>query len=288
MGVGMNNVKLLRVMMMKEVRSTFRERAQLGGIAISILVLLVVMGGAIYQTRNAAHRTHSNHHVVGLIARSALGIPGLSPPEVRWALIGACTFVGFFFSMGYLISAVLACFVGEKESKTLEILLAAPLSDSKLFTIKCISALLPSFGICVFFLSLIAILFNLFVPEDIANLSAGFLFSAVVMSLPILVMIQLCLLGLGASISLKSETMKGASQIFGVVFMVLFFGVGYGTPALLMFVPSLREFLLRWAMEAMKLEFVTQYGVVLLICCVPAVVLMGVARACFQRDRMLS
>lgn len=284
----MNNWTLLRIMIMKEIRTTFRERSQIAGVAIGALMMVIVAGGAIYQTRNQSHHGRHNQHMVSTLARSALGTPALPPQALRWAIIGAGAFIGFFFSMGYLISAVLACFVGEKEAKTLEILLASPLSDSKLFGVKCVSTLLPSVAIGFFFIIAIAAGFNIFVPQDLAGLPAVVLFSSVALTLPILILVQLFFLGLGAAISLKAETMKGASQMFGVVFMVLFFGVGYGSPFLLMWFPALRARALHWLMESMKLNFAAQYGLVLILLCILAGVFMTAARLCFQRDRMLS
>jgi ABC-type Na+ efflux pump permease subunit len=286
----MNNWSLLWVMVLKEIRTTFRERSQVRGIGVSVLVMVLVLGSTLYQAKGRSRHFRPSPTITKIAhapARAAQH-PTMPSALLHWMAIGIAVAVGFFFSMGYLMSAVLATFVGEKEAKTLEILLASPLSDGKLFAIKCISALLPSVGIGYAFAVASALLAGIFVPADVIALPARLLLSALVLSLPVLILVQLWFVGIGAAISARAETMKGAGQIFGVVFMVLIFGTAYGVPFLLAFFPSLHSPLLRLGDAWLKLPFATQYGSALLLFGIPAVAFITIGRACFRRDRMLT
>lgn len=279
----MNNVRLLGVMIAKEIRTTFRERSQIGAIAFSLLVMVFVLGTTFYHAKAGAHHPRQGPKIAEVVAKDPR-----AAAAIQWAATGVAVAAGFFFSMGYLTSAVLASFVGEKEARTLEILLASPLSDRKLYSVKCISALLPSLGIGFSFTSVLAILVGTFGLPDGTELPAGLLAFSLILSLPILALFQLWFVGLGAAISVKAETMKGAGQIFGVVFIVFFFGIGYGGPLLwqeftVLHIPMM-QFIKTW----FKMPFVSQYGSVLILFGIPAVLLIGIGRVLFRRDRMLT
>jgi hypothetical protein len=92
---------------------------------------------------------------------------------------------------------------------------------------------------------------------------------------------------LTAAVSSKAETVRGAGQVVGAVFMIPFFGISYGVPMLLQ-VPAIREPAKAYGMIWMQLPFSTQYGVGLLMLAVPALILLGVGRALFRRDRLLT
>lgn len=281
----MNNWSLLRVMILKEIRATFRERSQMRGLVLGGAIIFLVFGSMVYS----GGRSHHHQSTTASAAASAkVAELAVLRPEALWLAIGVATAVGFFFSMGYLISAVLASFVGEKEGRTLEILLVSPLSDGKLFGIKCISTLLPSAAIGFLLAVVIAILASIFAQREFAGLPPAILLLAVLLSLPFLILLQLWVVGLGAAISVRAETMKGANQTLGIAIMVLIFGVAYGVPFLLTLFPSQRLPLMHLGMAWLKLHYLAQYGSLLLILGIPAVLLIGVGRACFRRDRMLT
>jgi ABC-type Na+ efflux pump permease subunit len=279
----MSNLSLLRVMITKEVRSSFRERSQIMGLLLGVLMPIIAMGGMFYQTAHSAHRRGAHPSPDGL-AR-ALGLP---PNLLVWVAIGAPALIGFFFSMSYLLSGVLASFVGEKEAKTLEILLASPLSDRKLYFTKCISVLLPSATIGYVFAISATVLALAFVPMETVVLPATLLPYALILSVPVMILPQIWLVGLGAAISAKAETMKGAGQVLGAVFMIPFFGCIYGVPALLQANPGLRQALADLLRSALGLPFIAEYALVLGVLATPAVILMGIGRFFFRRDRMLT
>lgn len=196
--------------------------------------------------------------------------------------------VSFLFSMGYLISAVLAAFVGEKEARTLEVLLACPLSDRKLYATKCVSVLLPAAAIGYLLAAIVLILVMVFTPAEVATLPPILLLYALVLGLPVIVLPQAFFVGVGAAISAKAETFKGASQAFGGVVMFLVFGIVYGIPMLLYFFPSIRAPAVAFGQKWLAMAFLTQYGSVLLVLAVPAAIALAIGRISFRRDRMLT
>ena len=71
-------------------------------------------------------------------------------PEALIFLINL--FSGFFLVMAVIIPAVVAAdsFAGEKERKTIEALLAAPISDKELFLGKVLVSFLPRYSLLTF------------------------------------------------------------------------------------------------------------------------------------------
>jgi ABC-type transport system involved in multi-copper enzyme maturation permease subunit len=308
-----SDLTLLRVVLLKEVRTTFRERSQVAGLLVSVVMLIIAIGG-FYRS---AHRHRPAHTVAPATpaTMSADARPSTQPSHTtatpppaqptlagtlvlnseervrvtHWASIAGAALIGIFFSMGYLIAAVLASFVGEKEARTLEVLLASPLSDGKLYLFKCAGVLLPSVVIGCFFAVVVALMAAAFIPAEILPLPATTLIrDAVLLGIPLMLLPQLWLVGLGSAISIRAETVKGASQILGVAVMILIFGGIYGVPVLLATVPSVRPpaiALLHWWID---LSFASQYGMLLVVLGVPAAGLVTLGRACFRRDRMLT
>jgi ABC-type Na+ efflux pump permease subunit len=280
----MSNFSLLKVMLLKEVRTTFRERAQLRGLLISVLMLLLIGGNAVIKATQAVHRAPP-----AFIHRVE---PQVMTPQaermIQWTAIGASAGIGFFFSMGYLMSAVLASFVGEKEAKTLEILLAAPLSDDKLFFMKSVSVLLPSACLGAIFACGFVLLGAVFIPMQYSHMPLSLLIYGPILGIAAMVLLQTWFVGLGAAISAKAETMKGAGQTLGAVFMIIFFGGGYGLPLLFQAVPSVQRPLAQLLGTWMSLPFAQQYGMLIVALGIPAAVCILIGRTFFRRDRMLT
>jgi ABC-type Na+ efflux pump permease subunit len=204
----------------------------------------------------------------------------------RWVgIIMGCA-IGMFFAMGYLTAATLATFVGEKDSRTLEVLLAAPIGDTTLFLLKCGSVLLPAVGIGVAVMLLGGAAAAILIPP-LHTAEVPVFAYALLGSIPLLVLVDMVLLGIGAAISVKAQSMKGAGHLFGIVVMLLFFGVGYGVPLLVSNTPlgpSLKTLGLAW----LELSFIAQYVVILGVLAVPAIILPALARSLFHRDRLLA
>lgn len=310
----MGDWALLRVMILKEIRTTFRERNQLAGLAIGIVVLVLVMGSTLYQATHAAREARAMRgrgpatvpqvpqvpQIVSDVERIAdqAGLPVEArqtedPPRqlrmiLNWAALVVAAGLGVFFSLGYLLSAVLASFVGEKEARTLEVLLASPVSDGKLYLAKCISTLLPSAAIGYVFAASGVLLGFTFIPSEIIVLPAGMLFYALVLSIPIMLLPQVWLVGLGAAISAKAETVKGAGQVLSAAVMILMFGTIYGVPLVPRLFPPVRPALIDLTLSWLELPFLIQYALVLAALSLPAILLMALGKAAFRRDRMLT
>ena len=112
--------------------------------------------------------------------------------------------------------------------------------------------------------------------------------TGLLLGLPALILLQTCIVGLGAAISVKAETMKGAGQTLGVVMTVLIFGLAYGLPMLLRSTPGLQQPLSDAVGQFMTLSFSAQYGLLLAVLAIAAIILLGIGRMLFRRDRMLT
>jgi ABC-type transport system involved in multi-copper enzyme maturation permease subunit len=271
---------LVRVMVLKEIRMTLRERSQMLRMTMSLVILTLVVGNSMYQVTRLSHRT-----------RPGLPRPGIAQkvegPLMNWALIAGATGGGFFFSSGYLIAAILACFVGEKENRTLEILLASPLSDLKIFLLKTASVMIPSALLgCASAVVGVAAVAAMLAPAGQTILQS--LAYGLVLGLPALFLLQMCGIGLGAAISVSAETMKGAGQTLGVVMAALIFLPAYGMPILLRSNPAISQAVAEATRNFLSLSFPLQYGALLAALAVAAAVFMSIGRMLFQRDRMLA
>jgi ABC-type Na+ efflux pump permease subunit len=281
----MNSLALLRVFILKEVRTTFRERAQLRGLIVSVVVMLIAISGSLSNAR----RFEPRH--VPAIAQSAPAVPAApAPPQdiaaERWFAIGGGAFAGFFFSLGYLISATLSSFVGEREGRTLEILLSSPLSNGRLFLFKSISVLVPSAAAGCIFAGILAIVLIGFL--HVVTASPVLILTAVFLAPPIMILPQLWFVGLGAAISVRAETMKGAAQVLSVFMLIIIFGSAYGIPMLLRNFPGLQAPIMTFIRQWLALSFPIQYASVLLVLGTVAAVFLTIGRTSFRRDRMLT
>jgi len=276
----MSDLHLLRVMLLKEIRTTLRERSQIMRMVMSVIVLVLVMGNTVYQMSHLSRRFRAMPHAPA--PEHQLEEPAI----LNWAPIVGATVGGFFFSTGYLIAAILACFVGEKENRTLEILLASPLSDLKIYLLKTASVLIPSAALGAAMGAVGTLAVSVMLPPSGQSLPQMFL-SGLLLGLPALFLLQACVVGLGAAISVKAETMKGAGQTLGVVITVLIFGLAYGLPALLRSTPSIQQPLSDALRQFMTTSFSAQYGLLLTALAVAAAVFLGIGRMLFRRDRML-
>jgi ABC-2 type transport system permease protein len=83
------------------------------------------------------------------------------PPETLWYILDL--FSGFFLLMAIIIPTVIASdsFAGEKERKTIEALLAAPISDSELFLGKVLVSFLPAVLLTYLSATIYCIMINL-------------------------------------------------------------------------------------------------------------------------------
>ncbi|MGE5609554.1 MAG: ABC transporter permease subunit [Bacillota bacterium] len=294
-----NHRLVLRAMIVKELRTTLRERQQAWGFAITLLVLgfmsivltqkLQPAARAIRMrdvaTSTAPTQPATRPSVTQTLSQLPWGY--VDPAVIRWICIGFGTAVSLLFAMGYVISATLASFAGEKDTKTLEILLASPITDTNLFVTKCLSVLLPTCVIGYLMLLIPAGLSLVLLRREFAQVPIHVPFHVLVLSLPIILLIEASLVAIGAAISAKAETLKGASQVFGGVCFVIFFGTAYGLPVLITFT-GLRNPVIALGKAWITMPFVAQYAILLAALSAVALLFFLIGRSLFRRDRLLA
>ncbi len=295
---------LLRTMIAKELRTTLRERHQLVGIVISVVVLVGVVVSISYnaarQGRTARQDTSEAPNAV--TDPSSRPAPATSPGPteeqspfargsvvmaVRWAAIAVGAGIGLFFSLGYVIAGVVASFAGEKEARTLEILLASPIPDTTLFLAKCLSVLIPMVAVGYALLLAPAAIGLYLLRDQLRQAPINIPLHLLVLSVPLLIIVQTVIVSIGAAVSAKAETVKGASQSMGVVFFIVFFGMGYGGPLLARYGPF-REALVPFLKWWLGMPFVVQYLLAMILLLIPAAISFAIGRMFFQRDKLLT
>jgi ABC-type Na+ efflux pump permease subunit len=296
----LSKIQLLRITVMKEIRTTFRERSQIAAVLVAVAMLVVVMMGSFLPAvRSARSRSAVTRPTTTRASTEPTTAPAVPRPPgsldlrmaagtTRWVAIGVASFIGFFFSCGYLFAAVLATFVGEKEGRTLEVLLACPMSDLTLYLVKCFSVLLPSAALAAAFAAGAIAIAAVALSGTHHGVPVSVLWSAPPLAIPLVVLLQVCFVGLGAAISARTETMKGAGQVLGVLLLLLIFGSSYGLPAVVAAFPPVERAVQSVAVDFLGRPFPIQYVAAVMVAAVPAVIFLLVGRAFFRRDRMLT
>jgi ABC-type Na+ efflux pump permease subunit len=268
---------LLRSMILKELRTTLREKHQFVGLAISIIAMTAGVAVPAMNGRSSlASKIVTNMSWTPEMIAIAKWIP---------MLVGVG--VGVFFGMGFLLAAVMSSFASEKENRTLELALVSPVSDTRLFLAKCISVLLPSMALGGLFTTVIAVVAQFTMGEVLRTLPFAWWFYLVVLSMPMTLMPCTILVGLGAAISARSETAKGAGQVMGGVFVGLILGPTYGIPLLVRFT-GLGDPVMKLLHAWLSWPFAAQYASLLLAAAIPAVLAVFAGRLMFRRDRLLT
>jgi len=135
-------------------------------------------------------------------------------------------------------------FAGERERKTLETLLATRLPDRAIFLGKVLAALIYAWTFTVF--SLVTSLIGLNLVKGTPGL---YLYPPLVLLAGLVgpLLTGLLIIGLGVFISLRAKSVRAAQQTLGLPMFLLFFGIGFGLPALAEALPEgIRQDLLRW------------------------------------------
>ncbi|MGA2498751.1 MAG: ABC transporter permease subunit [Tepidisphaeraceae bacterium] len=282
---------LLKTMVFKEVRTSLRERQQVVGLVVLLLVLLFMAGTGATRFRaliRASATTRPTTQATTLqaqFASQALLRPHLT--SVRWAAVLAGSGVGVFVSLGLLLAAALATFAGEKDSGTLEVLLASPVEDTKLYLLKCISVLLPSAVLGYLFLLVPGALAMFLLRTELAAAPINLPFYVLVLSAPPVLLSNLILVAIAAAVSAKTSSLKGASQVFGAIMCVIIFTPTMILPAVCS-APAVRQWLARTGGRWITQGFAVQYVAVLVVLTVVAVICLAIGRAFFRRDRLLA
>lgn len=273
----MNGLRVIKAMVAKEFRTTLRERQQLAALIISIVGMSLAMAIPAMRAGEDIARASARAAEWGIFEISA----------TRWICILAGGAIGTFFTLGYVISATVVSFAGERESKTLELVLASPVGDRLLFLGKCVGVMTPSLCLGYLFVCAVASMVQILYGPAVARLPVHWALYMLLFSFPFVLFPSLFLVGVGATVSAKAETSKGAGQILGAVFFVIFFGGGYGLP-LLVHVMGWGPSLWKWAKLWMQWSFPAQYASVVGVLAIPVILSLGVGLAMFRRDRLLT
>jgi ABC-type Na+ efflux pump permease subunit len=144
--------------------------------------------------------------------------------EKRPALVGAMGFaLGYGSFLAVMLSMTLAIesFVGEKERRTMEVLLATPASDGELFFGKTLSCLMVAAFFSILFSGTALIAMNallwwnkIYFPFKIQGLILGGAVSLCAMG-------SISFIALGVIISSRVSSLKAANQVFGLATIVL-------------------------------------------------------------------
>lgn len=126
-------------------------------------------------------------------------------------------FSGFFLIMGVTIPAVVASdsFAGEKERKTIEALLAAPISDNELFLGKVLVSFVPTILLSYLSATLYCVIINL----GLMNLGVSYFLPDAAFIILLIMLPLFALLGIEITvfISVRVKGFREAQQIAGVI-----------------------------------------------------------------------
>jgi len=198
-------MKIAFIICRKELKEVMRDRKMIIPFFIFPVVLLIAL---IFVIRGIISSAVALDQIIRRLLPAFMMIQGV---------------VAAAFSLGIAVES----FVGEKERKTFEPLLATPISDVELFLGKCLAAtLMPisaAYILEILFFGMMAIQFarvHLYYTVPVASI----LF--IVALIPV---ISLMMCSLAAIVSTLSSTVKGAAQITSFIiipFIVFFQKVG--------------------------------------------------------------
>src|SRR5262249_39846118 len=157
---GMNLGVLVQGLVARETRTVLRDRQQV----IGLVVFAVSMGFVAYMLESGPPLLVFRAH-----------------RRLIMLLVGAPlrSFASFMAE-----PLAVASFVGEKEERTLEVLLAAPIPDRTLYFAKCLGILLPMSAVGYLFL-LAAVVYGFVAhPDYFASLPPGLFATTVLLCLP--------------------------------------------------------------------------------------------------------
>ena len=221
----------------KDWREAFSSRAMLASLLFCGLMLVVLP--PLMLVPLALAPDVGQYMTEKEVAELKAILPEAAQMDMRQLLaymVGALLTPFFFIIVSLVSISVLASdsFAGEKERKTIEPLLAAPISDSELFLGKVLASFLPSSAITYASFALSCVLIN----SLTADLFGGLWFPplktllAVCLLAPAYAFLGMCLIVLGSA---RASTVKEASNYSGVLIipvLVAFLGSIFGGIAL--------------------------------------------------------
>ncbi len=220
----------------RDMRAVRRSKAIVLPMVFVPTVLLVLMPiGIGIIARNAP--TSQVQSALGSSLLSGLAGPILDLPERERLVV---LILGYLLSplllvIPLMVSAVLAAdaFAGEKERRTLEVVLHLPISDRDLFVAKVLTAFLPAVALTWVGSLIYGLVCNLIAWPVTGRLFLPFTQFAV-MVLWIAPAVALLALGLLVIVSSRAKTTQEANQLGGAVILPLIFVAAAQTSALML------------------------------------------------------
>jgi ABC-2 type transport system permease protein len=220
----MNKVWLV---LQKELRELLPQRALLLSIVFLPLILVIMSGTLLAMPLKSGSLP---------APASDPRFAGLTPFQVQQVFVGL-QFRMILLFQSLAIPAIIASYsiVGEKNNRTLEPLLAAPVRTWQLLLAKALAALLPAVAV-TWLSSLVFIL-------EISGLAGSNVFSLVVtpgwlvavfLTVPVVVMIPVAL---SVMVSSRVNDPRSASQLASLLFVILLVGVELSGSLLVLSVP---------------------------------------------------
>ena len=309
-------MRLIRMMVVKETRTTMRERHQKAALALVFVLGLAGICVPAYRWAAFAEKSRAAAALAAeMDARQPTTVQSMSatttapspmpvaapvpsdadmiraellsknPAALRWAILMGTTLAAMMFALGLISNAAIAAFAGEKEAKTLELALASPASDGALFVGKCAAAVVPGVVAGYLFILLATLGVWALLRVELAKLPFNVPWHTLVLSVPLIVLPSVALALVGVAGSARAETVKGAGQVIGIAIMVFVFVSG-ALPALLRFTPlgpPASRAVKAWLDWPFPGQYFGLIGMFLLI----DVVLFAVGRSIVRRHQML-
>ena len=328
---------LLRVMIVKELRTLMRERGQVIGLVVAVVFGLIwpvfmvtrLIPDKVEQTARRATPNHPadlapDHTILPADESSdsfqptdpSAGSPPTGPPSnptvkpidpmsllvgegdtldpavikgLRWAVIGVGCFGGFFVASALGAAMALGSFAAEKDENTLEVLLATPLSDTRLYLLKYLAVTIPCLAVTYITLLLFAMTAGFWGVARLPPAWGYQLWLAVALAAPAPLLMIAILTGLQVCVSARADSLKGAGQLFGITFMVLVFSIVV-IPLLIRYLlpeagqRAVGDLMLAWFGRPFAVQYVIVIG--LASCLALAIFLVGLRL--MNRERMLT
>jgi ABC-type Na+ efflux pump permease subunit len=314
-------MRLMRTMILKEIRTMMRERHQKPALAAVFVLALVgilvpaykwktfvdhsraqaeksraaaVVASARAGTRPAtAEATKTSEAFAFVLAAAAPSQADLIREEllsnnaavIRWIILLGTALPAMLFSLGLIGNAATAAFAGEKEAKTLELALASPASDSALFIGKWLAAIVPAAVFCYLLILLATCGAWLLLRGELATLPVNVPLHTLVLSMPLILLPSVALAQIGVAGSARAETVKGAGQVMGIAIIVIMLGGGM-LGVLLRFTP-VAPAAARAGRAWLQWPFPAQYLGLVAVLVVVDLILFAIGRAMVRRQRML-
>jgi len=229
----------VRGVVAKDLRAVARSKSVVIPMLAVPVLLMVLLPAAIGFAARATPGVEVSRFlsdVPGDLARPILDLP---VEEQLIVLVNGYLLAPLFLIVPLMVSAVLAAdaFAGEKERRTLESLLHAPIRDRDLFLAKFLSAFLPAVAVSwLGFLAFVVVanavawpvMGRVFVPTQLWGVMIVWVAPAVA-TLGLAVMVR---------VSARTHTAQEANQLGGAVILpLIFLAVGQSTGLLLVNLP---------------------------------------------------